>query len=89
MASPSNELRQVCAGWVNDARQEEFLAWLAGVDAEVRRITGGALDVLDVTNPGWTELWEQDASIAEAMDHVRALDFEFESHWEIWRHDHR
>lgn len=85
MGKPSNELRQLFAHAIDDARSEEFLCWLADVDAKVREITGGALDLLDVTNPGWTELWEQDASVAECVDHVRALDFDFESHWELWK----
>lgn len=84
-AIPSAELRQVCAGWVNDAQQEDFLAWLAEVDAQVRHITSGAMDALDVTNPGWTDLWSQDATVAAAIDHVRAIDFEFEAFWELWK----
>lgn len=87
MATPSSELRQFFAGAVNDARQEEFLCWLADVDERVREISRKALDVMDVCNPGWVDLWEQDASVPEVIDALRAIDFEFESHWdwENWR----
>lgn len=87
MASPSAELRAFFAAAVPDCRQEAFLTWLADVDALVRDISGGALDVLDVTNPGWDALWAQDTPPAKALDHVRALDFNFEGYWELREHE--
>lgn len=81
--APSSELRQLFAGAVDDQRSEEFLHWLAQVDGSIREISGGGLDLCDVTNPGWLELWEQDATIPECIDAVRALDFVFDGFWEL------
>lgn len=76
-------MRQLFNHVVPDSQSEHFLAWLAEVDALVRKVSGGALDVLDVTNPGWDALWAQNTPPVNALDHVRAIDFHFESYWEL------
>lgn len=85
MASQS-EIRAAFAHAVNDARQEELISWLMKVDERVVSIAA-PFDLLDFTDPGYVLLWEQSHSVDTALDHLRAIDFEFESHWEVWSRD--
>lgn len=88
MGTPSAELRSFFGQCISDESSEEFLSWLADVDALVREIAPH-MDLLDVTNPGWDQLWLQDASPRAAIDACRAIDFVFEGHFDLWREAQR
>lgn len=77
MAKPSSELRQHFGHQVSDLESEEFLGWLALVDAEVRRVAPGH-DLMDFTDPGWVEVWRTEASCQEACLTLQAVDLCFE-----------
>jgi hypothetical protein len=76
MGTPSAALRQAYGRAVPDHQAEEFLSWLADRDAMVREISGGSL--LRCKDPGWVDLWDQDASVDECLEDLAGVDFEFE-----------
>jgi hypothetical protein len=76
MVTPSAQLRAAFAGKVPDNRAEEFLSWLAEREALIHAISGGSL--LSLADPGWVDLWEQEASLDECLEDLASVDFEFE-----------
>lgn len=71
-------LRQTFGGLVPDTVSEEFLSWLAVRDEQVTAIAG--VSIATMKDPGWLDLWEQDASLDECIEDLAGVDFHFEGY---------